>query len=161
MTNLFSVRFFETILRAEYHCHDMVPSGSITLSTRGEGDIVDITDKVQEIARSSGVKTGICHVFVIGSTAAVTTIEYEPGVLKDLSRALSVSAPSDITYAHDSRWGDGNGRSHVKAALVGPSLTIPVRNGALVLGTWQQIVLLELDTRERRDRHLTVTILGE
>lgn len=139
----------------------MGTTGSITLSTRGEGDIVDITGKVQEIARSSGVKTGICHVFVIGSTAAVTTIEYEPGVLKDLSRALSVSAPSDITYTHDSRWGDGNGRSHVKAAMVGPSLTVPVRDGALVLGTWQQIVLLELDTRERRDRHIMVTVLGE
>ena len=139
----------------------MGTTGSITLSTRGEGDIVDITGKVQEIARSSGVKTGICHVFVIGSTAAVTTIEYEPGVLKDLSRALSVSAPSDIIYAHDSRWGDGNGRSHVKAAMVGPSLTVPVRDGALVLGTWQQIVRLERDTREQRDRHLMVTVLGE
>ncbi len=139
----------------------MTASAEITLATRGEGDIVDITDKVQEIARSSGVQTGICHVFVTGSTAAVTTIEYEPGVLKDLSRALSVCAPSDITYAHDSRWGDGNGRSHVKAAMVGPSLTVPVRNGSVVLGTWQQIVVLELDTRPRRDRHLLVTVLGE
>lgn len=139
----------------------MTASAEITLATKGEGDIVDITDKVQEIARSSGVQTGICHVFVTGSTAAVTTIEYEPGVLKDLSRALSVCAPSDITYAHDSRWGDGNGRSHVKAAIVGPSLTVPVRNGSVVLGTWQQIVVLELDTRPRRDRHLLVTVLGE
>ncbi|HOJ95756.1 MAG TPA: secondary thiamine-phosphate synthase enzyme YjbQ [Methanospirillum sp.] len=139
----------------------MTASADITLATKGEGDIVDITDKVQEIARSSGVQTGICHVFVTGSTAAVTTIEYEPGVLRDLSRALSVCAPSDITYAHDSRWGDGNGRSHVKAALVGPSLTVPVRNSSVVLGTWQQIVVLELDTRPRRDRHLVVTILGE
>lgn len=139
----------------------MTASAEITLATKGEGDIVDITDKVQEIARSSGVQTGICHVFVTGSTAAVTTIEYEPGVLKDLSRALSVCAPSDITYAHDSRWGDGNGRSHVKAAMVGPSLTVPVRNGSVVLGTWQQIVVLELDTRPRRDRHLLVTVLGE
>ncbi|PWR70812.1 secondary thiamine-phosphate synthase enzyme YjbQ [Methanospirillum stamsii] len=139
----------------------MVISGSITLSTRGEGDIIDITDRVQELARSSGVKTGICHIFVTGSTAAITTIEYESGVLKDLSRALSVCAPSDITYAHDSRWGDGNGRSHVKAAMIGPSLTVPVRDSALVLGTWQQIVLLELDTRQRRDRHLMVTVIGE
>lgn len=139
----------------------MVISGSITLSTRGEGDIVDITDRVQELAHSSGVKTGICHIFVTGSTAAITTIEYESGVLKDLSRALSVCAPSDITYAHDSRWGDGNGRSHVKAAMIGPSLTVPVRDSALVLGTWQQIVLLELDTRQRRDRHLMVTVIGE
>ncbi|MDD1723521.1 MAG: secondary thiamine-phosphate synthase enzyme YjbQ, partial [Methanospirillum sp.] len=91
----------------------------------------------------------------------VTTIEYEPGVLKDLSRALSVSAPSDIPYAHDNRWGDGNGRSHVKAALLGPSLTIPVREGRLVTGTWQQIVILELDTRPRHDRRAVVTIMGE
>jgi len=139
----------------------MAVSGTITLSTRGEGDIVDITGKVQEIVCLSGVKIGLCHVFVTGSTAAVTTIEYEPGVLNDLSRALSVCAPSDITYAHDSRWGDGNGRSHVKAAMVGPSLTIPIRDGALILGTWQQIVLLELDTRPRRDRHLVITIIGE
>jgi len=139
----------------------MAVSGTITLSTGGEGDIVDITGKVQEIAHSSGIKIGLCHVFVTGSTAAVTTIEYEPGVLKDLSRALSVCAPSDIPYAHDSRWGDGNGRSHVKAAMVGPSLSVPVRDGALVLGTWQQIVVVELDTRPRPDRHLTVTVLGE
>ncbi|MDX8549888.1 secondary thiamine-phosphate synthase enzyme YjbQ [Methanospirillum sp. J.3.6.1-F.2.7.3] len=139
----------------------MAVSGTITLSTRGEGDIVDITGKVQETVCLSGVKIGLCHVFVTGSTAAVTTIEYEPGVLNDLSRALSVCAPSDITYTHDSRWGDGNGRSHVKAAMVGPSLTIPIRDGALILGTWQQIVLLELDTRPRRDRHLVITIIGE
>lgn len=139
----------------------MAVSGTITLSTGGEGDIVDITGEVQEIAHSSGIKIGLCHAFVTGSTAAVTTIEYEPGVLKDLSRALSVCAPSDIPYAHDSRCGDGNGRSHVKAAMLGPSLSVPVRSGALVLGTWQQIVVVELDTRPRRDRHLTVTVLGE
>ncbi|NLV26321.1 MAG: YjbQ family protein [Methanomicrobiales archaeon] len=139
----------------------MAFSGSLALSTKGEGDIVDITEKIQENVRSSGITIGICHVFVIGSTAAITTIEYEPGVLQDLNRALSVCAPSDITYAHDSRWGDGNGRSHVKAAMVGPSLTVPVSDGALVLGTWQQIVLLELDTRPRRDRHLLVTIIGD
>lgn len=139
----------------------MVVSGTISLSTKGEGDIIDITGEVQEIAGSSGYKIGLCHVFVTGSTAAVTTIEYETGVLKDLSRALSVCAPTDILYDHDNRWGDGNGRSHVKAAMVGPSLTIPVRDGALVLGTWQQIVLLELDTRPRRDRNLMVTVIGE
>lgn len=139
----------------------MLASADLLLSTRGEGDIVDITDKVQDIVHSSGIKAGLCHVFVVGSTAALTTIEYEPGVLKDLSRALSVCAPSDIVYDHDSRWGDGNGRSHVKAAMVGPSLTVPVRNGALVLGTWQQIVLLELDTRSRRDRQIVVTVMGK
>jgi len=139
----------------------MFTSSEITLLTTGEGDIRDITPKVQEIAKNSGIQTGICHIFVIGSTAAITTIEYEPGVLHDLSRALSVCAPSGIPYAHDNRWGDGNGRSHVKAAMVGPSLTVPVREGTLLLGTWQQIVLLELDTRPRRERRLVVTVLGE
>ena len=93
------------------------------------------------------------------STAALTTIEFEPGVLSDLRRALSVLAPDDVTYAHNARWGDGNGRSHVKAALVGPSLTIPLANGTLMCGTWQQIVVLELDVNAGRKR--TVRMLGD
>lgn len=139
----------------------MVFSGAITLKTRGEDDIIDITGKTQDLVRSSAIRNGLCTIFVTGSTAAVTTIEYEPGVLSDLSRALSVSAPPDIPYAHDNRWGDGNGRSHVKAALVGPSLTVPVQDGILVLGTWQQIVVLELDTRPRHDRRVVVTVMGQ
>lgn len=131
------------------------------LKTRGEDDIIDITGKTQDLVRSSAIRNGLCTIFVTGSTAAVTTIEYEPGVLSDLSRALSVSAPPDIPYAHDNRWGDGNGRSHVKAALVGPSLTVPVQDGILVLGTWQQIVVLELDTRPRHDRRVVVTVMGQ
>ncbi|MDD1729397.1 MAG: secondary thiamine-phosphate synthase enzyme YjbQ [Methanospirillum sp.] len=133
----------------------------ISCPTSGEGDILDITSIIRDLVTGSEVKTGICSLFVSGSTAALTTIEYESGVLKDLIRALSILAPSDIAYAHDSRWGDGNGRSHVKASLVGPSLTIPVMDGDLVLGTWQQIVLIELDTRARRDRNVLVTIIGE
>lgn len=139
----------------------MVFSGAIMLKTRGEDDIIDITGKTQDLVRSSAIRNGLCTIFVTGSTAAVTTIEYEPGVLSDLSRALSVSAPPDIPYAHDNRWGDGNGRSHVKAALVGPSLTVPVQDGILVLGTWQQIVVLELDTRPRHDRRVVVTVMGQ
>ncbi len=100
------------------------------------------------------------NIFVVGSTAAVTTIEYEPGVLLDLRRALSVVAPDDIPYAHDAAWGDGNGRSHVRAAIVGPSLSVPVISGALACGTWQQIVLLELDVRSRRERTVHVTVMG-
>jgi secondary thiamine-phosphate synthase enzyme len=101
------------------------------------------------------------NLFVTGSTAAITTIEYEPGVLSDLKRSLSVLAPPDIPYAHDGKWGDGNGRSHVKAAIIGPSLTLPVGKGMLDRGTWQQIVLLELDTRPSRHRTVTCTIMGE
>ncbi|MDI9633910.1 MAG: secondary thiamine-phosphate synthase enzyme YjbQ [Methanolinea sp.] len=131
----------------------------ITVETRGEGDIVDITPRVREAIRESGAREGLANVFVAGSTAAVTTIEYEKGVLQDLRRALSGIAPESVPYAHDAAWGDGNGRSHVKAAIVGPSLTIPVTGGEPALGTWQQVVLLELDVRESRRRTVTITVL--
>jgi secondary thiamine-phosphate synthase enzyme len=134
---------------------------TLSLTTSCEGDILDITSKVRELVTESGIQRGICSLFVPGSTAALTTVEYEPGVVKDLNRSLSILAPSDESYAHEARWKDGNGRSHVKAALVGPSLTIPVTDGTLVLGTWQQIVLLELDTKGRRDRRVLITVLGE
>lgn len=134
---------------------------TLSCPTTGEGDIQDLTGRVSDLLADSGVTDGICTIFVSGSTAAITTIEYEQGVLRDLNRALSVLAPSDISYAHDARWGDGNGRSHIKAALVGPSLTVPVVGGTLALGTWQQIVLMELDTRSRSDRKVMITIIGE
>ena len=127
--------------------------------TKGEGDIVDLTPHVREAVRASGVREGLVNVFVTGSTAAVTTIEYESGVLRDLARALSVIAPDDIPYAHDGAWGDGNGRSHVKAAVVGPSLSVPVSGGEPALGTWQQVVLLDLDVRHGRDRTLVITVM--
>jgi secondary thiamine-phosphate synthase enzyme len=101
------------------------------------------------------------NLFVTGSTAALTTIEFEPGVLSDLKRSLSFIAPGDLPYAHDGRWGDGNGRSHVKASIIGPSLTIPVDRGLLDCGTWQQVVLLELDTRPSRHRTVTCTVMGD
>jgi secondary thiamine-phosphate synthase enzyme len=129
--------------------------------TSGEGDIIDLTNRVRDIVNESGIENGLCSVFVAGSTSAITTIEYEPGVLKDLIRSLEILASSTREYAHDTRWGDGNGRSHVKAALVGPSLTIPIIEGRMRLGTWQQIVLLELDTRARGDRIVIVTVIGE
>ena len=128
--------------------------------TGGEGEIVDITGDVRQVVTESGVDEGLVNVFLTGSTAAITTIEYEPGVLADLKRALSVIAPDNVPYAHDSRWGDGNGRSHVKASIVGPSLTIPVIGGEIGCGTWQQIVLLELDVRSRRDRTVICTVMG-
>lgn len=130
----------------------------LQITTRAEGDIIDLTPEIRSIIGESGIAEGMVHIFVTGSTAAVTTIEYEPGVLSDLNRALSVVAPDGIPYAHDSRWGDGNGRSHVKASIVGPSLTIPVGGGEPLLGTWQQVVLLELDVRRGRTRTVMVTV---
>ncbi len=131
---------------------------TIELETHGEGEITDLTFQVQQAITESAVRMGLVTVFVTGSTAAVTTIEYEPGVLSDLSRALAVIAPDDIPYAHDAAWGDGNGRSHVRAAIVGPSLSIPVIGGRLACGTWQQIVLVELDVRASRRRTVHVTV---
>ncbi len=133
---------------------------TIELETHGEGESVDLTHQVQQAINDSGVQKGLVTVFVAGSTAAITTIEYEPGVLADLSRALSVIAPADIPYAHDAAWGDGNGRSHVRAAIVGPALSIPIIGGRLACGTWQQIILLELDVRQSRRRTVHVTILS-
>lgn len=132
----------------------------LQVETKREGDIIDITPGVRSAVRESGIAEGMVNVFVIGSTAAVTTIEYEPGVLSDLRRALSVLAPDDIDYAHDSRWGDGNGRSHVRASVVGPSLSVPVSGGEPMLGTWQQVVLLELDVRQGRSRNVVISVTG-
>ncbi len=134
---------------------------TIRISTQREGDVIDLTDEVKSVVNESGIKNGLVHLFVQHSTAALTTIEFEPGVLRDLRRALSVLAPDTADYAHDTRWGDGNGRSHVKAALVGPSLTIPIENGNLLCGTWQQIVLLELDVNAGRERTIVCTVTGE
>ncbi len=139
----------------------MINQSTFEITTRGEGEITNLTPEVQQRVRESGIRRGLVHLFVTHSTAALTTIEYERGVLSDLGRALSVLAPKDIPYDHDRAWGDGNGRSHVKAAIVGPSLTVPVSEGGLRLGTWQQIVLVELDIRESRQRIVVCTISGE
>jgi secondary thiamine-phosphate synthase enzyme len=132
----------------------------LTVTSSHEGDIIDITPQVKKAVAESRVKTGLVHLFVQHSTAALTTIEYEPGVLKDLTRALAVLAPDNEDYAHNSRWGDGNGRSHVRAALVGPSITVPLENGQLMCGTWQQLVLLELDVNAGRKRTVVCTVTG-
>ena len=132
---------------------------SFELLTNGEGEIVNITPGVEKIVQESGVRSGLANIFVTGSTVAVTTIEYEDGVLEDFRRALSILAPDTILYAHNSRWGDGNGRSHVKASCIGPSLTVPIANGALMCGTWQQVVLVELDVRPGRKRTVVVTVI--
>jgi secondary thiamine-phosphate synthase enzyme len=134
---------------------------TLALDTHGEGEITDLTPALRGAVGKSGIRRGLVHLFVNGSTAALTTIEYESGVLQDLRDALSRLAPADINYRHDRAWGDGNGRSHVKAALVGPSLTIPLIDGVLGTGTWQQVVLLELDVRQSRHRTVHCTIMGE
>jgi secondary thiamine-phosphate synthase enzyme len=132
----------------------------LTIASQREGDIINITPEVKKAVRDSNVQEGIVHLFVEHSTAALTTIEFEPGVIEDLKRALSVLAPDNADYAHHLKWDDGNGRSHVKAALVGPSLTVPVGGGDLMCGTWQQIVLLELDVNAGRERMIICTVMG-
>lgn len=133
----------------------------IHVNSHREGDIINITDAIGTAIQESGIKDGLAHLFVQHSTAALTTIEYEPGALSDLKRALSVLAPDNLQYAHNARWGDGNGRSHVKAALIGPCLTIPIADGELVCGTWQQIVLLELDVNAGRKRTIICSITAD
>ncbi|MBI2881516.1 MAG: YjbQ family protein [Candidatus Tectomicrobia bacterium] len=130
-----------------------------TFSTKGFGDPHDITEGVAQCVADSGVETGTATVFVPGSTAGVTTIEFEPGVLSDLRAALERMAPEGARYAHDSRWGDGNGFSHVRAALLGPSLSVPFTGKRLLLGTWQQIVLFDFDNRPRK-RRVVVQVVG-
>lgn len=132
----------------------------IVVKSRGETDIIDISGRVGEVVSKSGIRTGTAHVFVIGSTAAITTIEYEPGLKEDLPAALERIAPKNAEYKHHLRWGDYNGHSHVRASILGPSLTVPVRDGEPVLGTWQQIILVELDVRPRT-RRIVVTVTGE
>ena len=134
---------------------------TVHVSTHGEGQIINITPQVEEAVRESKAVSGLVNIFATGSTAAVTTIEYEDGVLADFTRALKVFAPDDAGYAHNTRWGDGNGRSHVKASLLGPSVTIPFQNGVLMCGTWQQVIFAELDVRMSRERTVVITIIGE
>ncbi|HHI67840.1 MAG TPA: YjbQ family protein [Planctomycetes bacterium] len=131
-----------------------------SLQTEGFCDIHDVTHQVVEAVAESGFERGLATVMVPGATAGVTTIEYEEGVLEDLKKAIERMAPEEIPYAHDRRWGDGNGFSHVRAAMIGPSLTVPFGPEGLVLGTWQQIVLLDFDNRPRKRRFL-VQVLGE
>lgn len=133
---------------------------AISFQTKGNCDIIDITGKVSDIVKESDFGTGICTVFCSGSTGALTTIEYEKGLLKDFPDAMERIAPQNIEYAHDKKWGDGNGHSHVRASLVGPSITIPFVNGRMTLGTWQQIVFIDYDNRPRK-RNIEIVIVGE
>jgi len=138
----------------------MVFQDEIHVPTQHSGQMHDLTAQVRAVVARSGIKTGIVHVFNVGSTGAVGTIEYEPGLVKDLPAALEKLAPRGARYAHEDTWHDGNGHSHVQATLLGPSLTVPVRQGDLVLGTWQQIFHIECDIRPRK-RTVCVTVMGE
>jgi secondary thiamine-phosphate synthase enzyme len=137
----------------------MIFSETISLSTKGFNDIIDLTDRVVSVLKRCRIQDGLVTVFCPGSTGALTTIEYESGVLRDLQTALERIVPSDVPYEHDKRWGDGNGFSHVRAALMKPSLTIPLVQGRLTLGTWQQIVFIDFDNRGRQ-REIIVQVLG-
>lgn len=138
----------------------MVIQSLLTRRTRGHRDMHDLTDEVDQLVVKSGVTTGIASLFVVGSTAALGTIEFEPGLRDDLPELLDRLIPPSRDYGHERTWHDGNGHSHLQATLLGPSLTVPIRDGRPFLGTWQQIFLLECDTRPR-ERSVVLTILGE
>jgi secondary thiamine-phosphate synthase enzyme len=135
-------------------------TSDLTLPGSAATDVHDVTPEVRRAVAESGVKRGQVLVFVPGSTGAVTTIEYESGVIGDLVGAVERLAPRDLAYAHDARWGDGNGYAHVRAALLGPSVTVPIEGGETVLGTWQQLVVLDFDNRPRQ-RRVLVQVTGE
>ncbi|MHA2188411.1 MAG: secondary thiamine-phosphate synthase enzyme YjbQ [Candidatus Thorarchaeota archaeon] len=132
----------------------------MTLETKGNCDMIDITGEVESTLNSSGLKTGICTVFCPGSTGSVTKIEYEGGLLKDFPEAMERLAPIDTVYEHHLRWRDGNGHSHIRASILGPSLTVPFVDGKLTLGTWQQITFIDFDNKPRK-RRIDIVILGE
>ena len=132
----------------------------IKILSSGESDIIDITEDVQKSINKSNVKNGLICAFVPGSTGTITTIEYEPGLKEDFPNALNKIAPRNVDYKHHNTWHDDNGRSHVKASLMGPSLTVPIKDGNLCHGTWQQLVFVELDTQSR-NRKIIVQIIGE
>ena len=138
----------------------MVITRTIKLNTKGNNDMKDITGEIVDIVHNSGINSGIVNIFVVGSTGAITTIEYEPGLIKDLPEAMDRIAPDNLHYSHDDTWGDHNGHSHIRASILGPSLTIPFTDKQLHLGTWQQIVLIEFDVRPRQ-RIVIVKIIGE
>jgi secondary thiamine-phosphate synthase enzyme len=132
----------------------------IPVSTKGNSQMTDLTDAVIGVLSGSGMTEGQVTVFAPGATAGITTIEYEPGLLHDFPEALERVAPANHPYQHDNTWGDGNGHGHVRASLIGPSLAVPFQSGRLLLGTWQQIVLVDCDTRPRK-REIVVQVMGE
>jgi secondary thiamine-phosphate synthase enzyme len=148
----------EIIFRGDYAMKIM--NSKITINTKGNGDFTNITNQLLSSLDNVGLRNGIMTVFVSGSTAGITTFEYEPGLIRDLKEFYDKVAPSNVHYHHDDTWGDANGFSHVRATLTGPSLVIPFENGKLLLGTWQQVVLVEFDNRPRK-RDVVMQIMGE
>ncbi|MCP5497864.1 MAG: YjbQ family protein [Leptospiraceae bacterium] len=138
----------------------MVFQKQISLKSRAFDSIYDITSQVQAIVQESSIQNGMVNVFNIGSTASITTIEFEPGLQKDLPEFLNKIIPRGDSYNHDLTWGDGNGDAHLKASLIGPQITCPIKDASLVLGTWQQIILVDSDNRPR-NRSIIVTVMGE
>jgi len=137
-----------------------VSSAYLELKTKGRTDIINITDKVAQKLKNSKLKDGTVTIFVIGSTGGLTTIEYEPALTSDITKLFEKIIPSDIPYEHDATWGDANGHSHLRASLLGPSLTVPFSKGTLILGTWQQIIFLDFDNRPR-NRRISLQFVGE
>jgi secondary thiamine-phosphate synthase enzyme len=138
----------------------MIHQDEIEIATRGDGDMHDITREVAGIVGESGIRAGVVHVFNVGSTGAIGTIEFEPGLVEDLPAVLNRLMPPSREYGHERTWHDGNGHSHLQATTLGPGLTVPVRDGGLVLGTWQQIFHIDCDNKSRR-RRVMVTVMGE
>ena len=138
----------------------MTSTHEFTFETKGDGEVLDLTANVTKVVTRSGVTSGLVVVAVAGSTAGITTIEFEPGLVADLQQAFERVAPAGVAYAHDQRWGLGNGHAHVRASVLGPSVTLPVVRGAMTLGEWQQVVLVDFDTRPRT-RRVVVQVLGE
>ncbi len=133
---------------------------TLSFKTRGDCDMIDITKDLEEVVQKSGLNTGICTAFVPGSTASLITIEYEGGLLKDFPEAMERFAPKDAVYEHHLRWGDGNGHSHIRASIIGPDMTIPIIDGKLKLGTWQQVTFVDFDNRPR-SRNVEIVMIGE
>ena len=138
----------------------MVHGDLISIQTKGQSDIQNITAQVQKIVTASGVKEGLVNIFVIGSTASVSTIEYEPALVEDVRDQLNTLVPSDLSSRHSQTWGDDNGFSHIRATVMGPGITAPVVKGSVLLGTWQQVVVLDHDNRPR-SRQIHVQVMGE
>ena len=137
-----------------------VKSKRLKLSTQGKDQVIDITNEIAEAVKKSKIKNGIVTVFIFGSTASITTIEYEPGLVKDLKAFDEKLVPSNVSYAHDETWGDANGYAHLRASLIGPSITVPIVSGLMTLGTWQQIIVIDHDNRPR-SREVIIQIMGE
>ncbi|HOP09122.1 MAG TPA: secondary thiamine-phosphate synthase enzyme YjbQ [Candidatus Methanofastidiosa archaeon] len=137
-----------------------VHSKRIVLPKTNELDIINITDRVQMEVEEAGVREGMANIFVVGSTGAATIMEYEPGLVNDMKNVLERLVPRDMEYDHHRMWRDGNGHSHIRSAILGPSISVPITGGALYLGTWQQIVYIELDNKPR-ERALKISVLGE